>query len=122
MADAAGSIHADIMRRIHGTDIYNGFVPTFAEDRQGWNSEHTSFEEIIRGLRPSVVIDVGVWKGASTIYLADLMKQNAIPGVVIGVDTFLGSVEHWDREIRLRRPSFRFGSACRCCMSSSSAT
>jgi predicted O-methyltransferase YrrM len=97
VADAAGSIHADIMRRIHGTDIYNGFVPTFAEDRQGWNSQHSSFEEIIRGLKPRVVIDVGVWKGASTIYLADLMRQNGIAGVVIGVDTFLGSVEHWDR-------------------------
>jgi predicted O-methyltransferase YrrM len=97
VAEAAGSIHADIMRRIHGTDVYTGFVPTFAEDRQGWNSEHSSFGEIIRGLRPSVVIDVGAWKGASTIYLADLMKRNAVAGTVIAVDTFLGSVEHWDR-------------------------
>jgi SAM-dependent methyltransferase len=97
VADAAGSIHAEIMRRIHGANVYDGFVPTFAEDRQGWNSEHSSFEEIISGLRPSVVIDVGVWKGASTIYLADLMKRHGIQGAVIGVDTFLGSVEHWDR-------------------------
>lgn len=97
MAEPAGSIHADVMRRIHGTNIYNGFVPTFPEDRQGWNSEHTSFEEIIRGLRPLVVIDVGAWKGASTIYLADLMKRNGVAGTVIAVDTFLGSVEHWDR-------------------------
>jgi hypothetical protein len=96
VAEAAGSIYADIMRRIHGTNVYSGFVPTFAEDRQGWNSEHSSFEEVIRGLRPSVVIDVGVWKGASTIYLAGLMKRNAVPGAVIAVDTFLGSVEHWD--------------------------
>jgi hypothetical protein len=96
VAEAAGSIYADIMRRIHGTNVYSGFVPTFAEDRQGWNSEHSSFEEIIRGLRPSVVIDVGAWKGASTIYLAGLMKRNAVPGAVIAVDTFLGSVEHWD--------------------------
>ncbi len=85
------------MRRIHGGDVYAGFVPTFAEDRQGWNSEHTCFEEIIRGLRPSVVIDVGAWKGGSTIHLADLMKRAEIAGTVIGIDTFLGSVEHWDR-------------------------
>jgi SAM-dependent methyltransferase len=110
VADAAGSIHADIMRRIHGTNIYSGFVPTFAEDRQGWNSEHSSFEEIIRGLRPSVVIDVGVWKGASTIYLADLMKRNGVHGAVIGVDTFLGSVEHWDRKSAFSGLiPFRFG-------------
>ncbi|WP_428485371.1 class I SAM-dependent methyltransferase [Rhodopila sp.] len=85
------------MNRIHGTDIYAGFVPTFAEDRQGWNSEHAAFDEIIRKVRPSVAIDVGVWKGASTIYLANLLKRNAVSGTVIGVDTFLGSVEHWDR-------------------------
>lgn len=85
------------MRRIHGTDVYSGFVPTFAGDQQGWNSEHTVFEEIILGLRPAVTIDVGVWKGASTIYLAELLKRHSIPGTVIAVDTFLGSVEHWDR-------------------------
>src|SRR3978361_529464 len=85
------------MRRIHGTNIYAGFVPTFPEDRQGWNSQHPVFNEIIGGLKRHVVIDVGVWKGASTIYLADLLKQHAVPGVVIAVDTFLGSVEHWDR-------------------------
>lgn len=85
------------MRRIHGTNIYAGFVPTFAEDRQGWNSQHSAFEEIIRGIRPSVVIDVGTWKGASTIYLAGLLQRNAVAGAVIAVDTFLGSVEHWDR-------------------------
>ena len=97
MADEANPIHAEIMRRIHGTDVYTGFVPTFAEDRQGWNSEHTVLEEIVTGLRPAIVVDVGVWKGASTIYLADLLKQHSIAGTVIGVDTFLGSVEHWDR-------------------------
>lgn len=92
-----GSVHTDIMRRIHGTNIYAGFVPNFPEDRQGWNSEHRSFEEIIQGSRPNVVIDVGVWKGASTIYLAELLKRNAVKGAVIAIDTFLGSVEHWER-------------------------
>jgi hypothetical protein len=97
VSETAGSTHADIMHRIHGTNVFTGFVPTYAEDRQGWNSEHTSFEEIIRGLRPRVVIDLGPWKGASTIYLAELLKRNAVSGTVIAVDTFLGSVEHWDR-------------------------
>jgi len=97
MADEPGSIYTEVMRRVHGTNVYDGFVPTFAEDRQGWNSEHTSFDEIIRGLRPGIVIDVGAWKGGSTIHLANLLKQHAVRGTVIAVDTFLGSVEHWDR-------------------------
>jgi hypothetical protein len=97
VAETAGAVHAEIMRRIHGSNIYAGFVPTFADDRQGWNSQHPAFEEIIQGIRPNVVIDVGTWKGASTIYLAGLLQRNGIAGAVIAVDTFLGSVEHWDR-------------------------
>ncbi len=30
------------MHLIHGTNIYAGFVPMFAVDRQGWNSERSS--------------------------------------------------------------------------------
>lgn len=97
MSDQPESTFSTLMRQIHGENVYTGYVPTFPEDRQGWNSVHQAFAEIIRGLRPSVVIDVGVWKGASTIYLANLMKQHAVNGAVIAVDTFLGSVEHWDR-------------------------
>ncbi len=97
MADKPGSAYVEIMRRLHGEDVYAGFVPTFAEDRQGWNSEHPVFDEIIRQTRPAVVIDVGVWKGASTLYLANLLQRNGIDGAVVAVDTFLGSVEHWDR-------------------------
>ena len=85
------------MHRIHGSNIYAGFVATFPEDRQGWNSQHPAFEEVVRTLRPGVVIDVGAWKGASTIHLADLLKRHGIQGTVIAIDTFLGSVEHWDR-------------------------
>lgn len=97
MADQPGPTYLELMRRIHGTNIYAGFTPNLPEDRQGWNSEHPAFEEIIHNIRPDIVIDVGVWKGASTILLADLLKRHNVPGAVIGVDTFLGNLEHWDR-------------------------
>ena len=42
------------------------------------------------------MIDVGVWKGQSTIAMARAMKDEGIDGCVIAVDTFLGSAEHWD--------------------------
>ncbi len=41
------------------------------------------------------MVDVGVWKGQSTISMAIAMKKNGIDGCVIAVDTFLGSPEHW---------------------------
>lgn len=37
-----------------------------------------------------------MWKGASTVFLANLLRENDIDGVVIGIDTFLGSPEHWN--------------------------
>jgi predicted O-methyltransferase YrrM len=97
VVEQTGSVHHEVMQRIHGSDVYAGFVPMFPEDRQGWNSQHPVFDQIIRAIRPGIVVDVGVWKGASTIYLAELMKSTGIAGTVIAVDTFLGSVEHWDR-------------------------
>lgn len=97
MIERPSLTYDEIMRRIHGADIYAGFVPKFAVDQQGWNSQHPAFDEIIKLRRPSILVDVGVWKGGSTIYLAELLKRNAIGGTVIAVDTFLGSVEHWDR-------------------------
>ena len=54
----------------------------FAADHQGWNSRHPVFDEIISEFKPVVVIDVGVWKGASTLYLADLIDRyvnNGLP-------------------------------------------
>jgi SAM-dependent methyltransferase len=110
MADQPGPTYMELMRRIHGTNIYAGFTPGLTEDRQGWNSHHPAFEEIIRNLRPDIVIDVGVWKGTSTILLADLLKRYRVPGAVIGVDTFLGNLEHWDRTSGFAGlMQFRFG-------------
>jgi hypothetical protein len=89
-----GSAADALMRRLHGCDIFAGFVPTFAVDLQGWNSDHPVFGEIISRIKPKVVIDVGVWKGASTLYLAGLARKHGDEPVVIAVDTFLGSAEH----------------------------
>jgi hypothetical protein len=110
VADQSGPTYIELMRRIHGVNVYAGFTPTLAEDRQGWNSQHPAFEEIIRTIRPDIVIDVGVWKGASTILLADLLRQHGVSGAVIAVDTFLGNVEHWDRSSGFAGlMPFRFG-------------
>jgi SAM-dependent methyltransferase len=89
--------HAEIMHAIHGVNVFAGYIPMFAEDSRGWNSEHASFDQAVASIRPTVVIDVGVWKGGSTIYLAGLLRHHKLSGTVISVDTFLGSLEHIDR-------------------------
>lgn len=85
----------DLIHRLHGTDVYAGFVPTFGEDLQGWNSQAAIFPEFVDREHPRTVVDVGVWKGGSTVFLAELLRTSGIDGAVIAVDTFLGSNEHW---------------------------
>jgi hypothetical protein len=55
--------------------------------------------EVLEKVRPSLVVEVGVWKGASAIGLAKKMRALGIDdGVVIAIDTWLGSSEHWGRD------------------------
>jgi cephalosporin hydroxylase len=88
----------EVMQRLHGQDIYAGFTGLLPLDLQGWNSDHPAFGRLFQEKRPRIVIDVGVWKGRSVVYLVHMMARQDIAGVVIAVDTFLGSPEHWNRE------------------------
>ena len=88
---------AELMQAIHGENIYAGYGSLLPLDLRGWHSSHETFVDIITQHRPSVVFDVGVWKGGSTIFMADLLKANGKTGAVVAIDTFLGSPEHWDR-------------------------
>ena len=67
-------------------------------DLQGWSSQHPYLAEAITAVRPLVIVEVGVWKGGSTIHMASKLKQHAIDGVVIAIDTWLGSSDHWVRD------------------------
>src|SRR4051812_36583215 len=67
----------------------------FKVNLQGWNSQHEYLGSTIEQLKPSVVIEVGVWKGGSTIFMADNLRSLGLDGVVIAVDTWLGAWDHW---------------------------
>lgn len=64
-------------------------------DMQGWGGNHPIFAELIQKKLPKMICDVGVWKGQSTINMAECLKNNAQQGLVFAVDTFLGSPEMW---------------------------
>lgn len=84
------------MRNLLGVgDIFDGFVPEFDVDLQGWNSDCKAFDILSETTRPMIAFDVGVWKGGSTIAMAQRMRDAGTPGFVIAIDTFLGSPEHW---------------------------
>lgn len=62
---------------------------------QGWQSDHPYLSRAVQELRPRLVVEIGVWKGASVITLAKAMQAAAPGGVVVAVDTWLGSSEHY---------------------------
>jgi predicted O-methyltransferase YrrM len=79
-----------------GGDPFAAFpARLYGRDEQGWHSEHPYLAEAIAELRPAVVVEVGVWKGASCIFMAERLRQLGLDAVVVAVDTWLGSVASW---------------------------
>ncbi len=88
--------HKSIRSQLHLTDPYEGFVVDPGQiDKQGWGSSHPIFEQVITQLKPKVVVEVGTWKGASAITMANVLKKVVGEGEIICVDTWLGAPEHW---------------------------
>ena len=84
-----------IMQKLHRKDVFAeiDFVLRKPSAPQGWAGDHPSLSRL--GAAASCVIDVGVWKGDSTITLARAIKNAGHDGCVVAVDTFLGSLEHY---------------------------
>ena len=75
---------------------FAGFPPDlYARDGQGWNSDHDLLGRTVRETRPSLVVEIGVWKGASAITFAEAVRDAGHDGAILAVDTWLGSSEHW---------------------------
>lgn len=65
-------------------------------DMQGWEtSDSPVFENIIKELKPKLIIEVGSWKGRSAIRMAQLALRHNPDIEIVCIDTWLGSYEHW---------------------------
>lgn len=85
----------EYMQLIHDLDIYEGFDPSrWPVDLQGWNGYDPIFERLIKKVNPSLIIEVGTWKGQSAINMAKILEKNKIDCKIICVDTWLGSSAH----------------------------
>lgn len=62
-------------------------------DVQGWGDQDEIFDYVFRHWSPQVVFEVGTWKGASAIRMADIHRNNNIDGLILCIDTWLGSNE-----------------------------
>jgi Methyltransferase domain len=81
---------------IHAIDPYADFdASPFPLDLQGWGGESPAFKALILEVRPSLVIEVGTWKGASAITMAEAARDAGLPTQVLCIDTWLGALEFW---------------------------
>jgi len=65
------------------------------EDLQGWNSFNGIFDGIIHDIKPTTIIEVGTWKGASAINMARICYRLGLDTKIYCVDTWLGALEFW---------------------------
>jgi len=87
------TVHSVVMEKLYGRNLWEGFEPTREPGVvHGWNGRHRILQRLPPEASPPILIDVGVWKGQSTISLARTLKDAHIDGCVIAVDTFLGSI------------------------------
>ncbi len=96
LALRSATLRTEIVERLYDVDPFEGFNPAgHVLDTQGWNGRHPALARAIGEVDARVCVDVGVWKGLSTLTMANAVGAG---GVVIAVDTFLGSPEHWNRQ------------------------
>ena len=91
----------EIMQKLHGGNIWEGYArEPESQFVGGWNGTH---KQLILS-KPTLAVDLGVYLGQSTIFIASDMKHRKVDGCVIAMDTFLGSPE-----IMGHIPNFEYG-------------
>ena len=90
-------VHAgSLMESLHGKDIYEGFqFGDYPPDLSGWGGDSPAFAELITKLRPKLIVEVGSWKGASAVTMAEALKSGGLDGKILCIDTWLGALEFW---------------------------
>lgn len=92
-----------------GRDPLKDFPAGRPTDLQGWHSQHPYLARAIAAAKPGIVVEVGVWKGASVVTLAKEIQRLKLDAVVIAIDTWLGSSEHYLWEKFIPDLDFEFG-------------
>ena len=83
---------------LYSTDPYKDLHWTFQPDYQGWGSDDPILQEGILSVKPSLIVEVGTWKGASALHMAGICKTHSINAEIVCVDTWLGNWQHWSRK------------------------
>jgi acetyltransferase-like isoleucine patch superfamily enzyme len=93
----SGAVEPAVRKLLYDNDPYSDFKDLLPLDLQGWGSNHPIFERVLREVKPKLVVEVGSWKGASAIHLADSCRSQQLSVEIVCVDTWLGNWQHWTR-------------------------
>lgn len=77
-----------LWERFHLSNPLADFEPD-TDDMQGWRFDSPVFSRVIEQACPRTIIEVGSWKGASAVHMAQLAPDAEL----LCIDTWLGSVE-----------------------------
>lgn len=66
------------------------------------DSQARLFDQYIDELKPSLIVEVGTWFGASAIHMTKSALKHTDKFEMICVDTWLGSCEHWTDDLGKR--------------------
>lgn len=82
------------LKLIHGYDIYQNFdYEKYQNFPIGWHTEPDFYNKLIDKTKPSLILELGSWYGASAISMAKIIKQKKLNTKIMCVDTWLGSIE-----------------------------
>jgi hypothetical protein len=95
-----GIFHEYFNRPVYGllyrASPYDGIDPScYADDRRGWWSEDPALEQAITLLKPSLIVEIGTWKGASALFMADICDRFRIAAEIVCVDPYTGGAGAW---------------------------
>lgn len=87
----------NILEKLNLKDPYNyiASLNIAGEISPDWGGKSKIFEELILESTPKLILELGCFLGDSTITMANVLKKQNIEGVILTVDTWLGSQEHW---------------------------
>lgn len=105
----------ELLKRKIGFDrLYDGIEPCEAA-RHFFNGADI-FDALIASMRPRMIVEVGSWMGHSAIHMSRAASALHDDALVICVDTWLGSSEHYfddtylaDLALKNGRPDFYIG-------------
>lgn len=86
-----------IDRLFNGTSPFENFPPPHAAAKlrrttkvKGWGSNGAVFQNLIRRVRPQVIVEVGTFLGASAIHMAEMTRRLGLQAQILCVDDFRG--------------------------------